>query len=180
MKYAIALLILLPLLTQAATVTLPAAQNVTVENPDGVDITTVGQKWYVQDIQDEWVVAGKILYPTKDDRTQAVIDAQADLKTEFGIYLVEALVAGKDIGYTVTTTGTGSILTSITSFDWQAFEFIDGTSCKVIFRDGGNECHLLLFVDLNDETTAATTARANMVTEFAIITTAADAGSFIK
>ena len=175
--YLILLACMLPTLAfgQERSVTIDL-RAVALEAADGMDVTTAG-KWFVQFNQDDWIKKGKTLYPDKSDRTGAVADAQEAFKLELDKYVIAALNAGK---FTQDSTGTGVTLSARTSFNYFAVGFEDGVSCMICVRSNNKQYDLTLFTDLRDETAAATTARANMVTELAKISTAADAGGFIK
>ena len=152
------------------------SRAIALEAADGVDITTAG-KWFVQFKQDDWIKNGKTLYPNKADRTRGVSDAQIAFKAEADKYVIAALNAEK---FTVEGRGTGITLSARTLFNYFAIEFQDGVLCRIYIRHENKQYTFTLFDNLADETAAATTARANMVTQLAIISTAADAGNFYE
>jgi len=178
MKYITYILLFLPfiVLGQAETVTI-ASTNITLEDTEtGFDLTSAG-KWEIQFKQDDWIKHKKTLYPVKTDRTAAVITAQAAVKTELNKYIKEALENGF---YTVQGEGVGLVLSAQTSFTYIGVCFKDGEFCEIITRQNNKQYILNLYPTLTDESSAATTARANIVTQLAIIDVAADAGSFYK
>jgi len=154
-----------------------SAGDIALEKADLIDITAPG-KWFVQLKQDDWVKSGKTLYPDKSKRTRAVSDAQNAFKNESDSYIIAALNAGK---CEARETGTGLMLSAREVFNSRiAIKFEDGISWILYIRENNKQYILSLFENLADETAAATTARANMVRELAKISTAADAGGFIK
>jgi len=152
------------------------SRAIVLETADGMDITTAG-KWFVQFNQKDWIKNGKTLYPNKSDRTRVVSDAQAAFKAELDKYVIAALNAGK---FTAEKRGTGLTLPARALFKYFAVEFEDGVLCRIYIRHENKQYTYTLFDNLADETAAATTARANMVTQLGIIENAADAGNFYE
>jgi len=152
------------------------SRAITLETADGMDITTAG-KWFVQFKQDDWIKKNKTLYPNKSDRTRAVSDAQVAFKAELDKYVIAALNAGK---FTIESRGSGLTLSARTLFNYFAVEFEDGVVCRIYIRHENKQYTFSLFDNLADETAAATTARANMVTQLAIISNAAGVGNFYE
>ena len=152
------------------------SRAIVLEVADGMDITTAG-KWFVQFKQDDWIKKGKTLYPNKADRTRTVSDAQIAFKAEVDKYVIIALNLP---AITVENKGTGVTLSARILFKYFAIEFKDGGLCRIYIRHENKQYTYRLFDNLADETAAATTARANMVTQLAIISTAADAGNFYE
>ena len=177
MKYLIYVLLLFPLCLPARTITLPSPQTITVVNADGIDVAATGAEWFIHVGQQEWVVSGKRLYPVWSDVTPVIQKAMDNAIDEFDKYLKEALVAEE---YTVKKTGTGLALVSVSSFDYIAFRFKNGKSCKVYFRQNNQEHSFLLFETIANETTAATAARNRLQAELNKISASAKAGGHIK
>jgi len=171
----ILVLAILPLFTFAAHQTITTTASVTVEATKSVDLTTAG-KWSIQFVQDDWVKLSHTLYPDKSDRTAAVITAQADFKTAANDYVTLALNGGF---YSTKSKGAGLIRLA-GSFSYVAMDFEDGLLCKIYVRQNNKEHALVLYSDLDDESTDATKARASMVTELANISTPASADSFYR
>ena len=177
MKYLIYILLLIPLFVfaQERQVTIPST-DIVLERTDGsFDLTAAG-KWFVQFPQHDWLKHSRTLYPNKTDRTRAVSDAQAAFKVELDKYVIEAIQGG----FYSQQTGASVILSARTIFKYIAVSFKDGEFCKVYVREKNRQYILTLFPDLDDETSAATTARANMGTQLAIIDSAANAGGFYE
>lgn len=160
---------------QERIVTIPPMDIVLEQADGGFDLTASGT-WFVQFKQDDWTKLRKTLYPIKADRTRAVSDAQAAFKSNLDAYVIEALKAGK-YGQGI---GTGVTLSARTVFGYIAVSFKNGEYCRVYVRESNKQYTLSLFDNLADETAAATTARANMVTQLGIIEIAADIGNFYE
>ena len=177
MKYLTLLLLLLPasVFAQERQVTIISTDIVLEQADLAFDLTSVG-KWFVQFQQDDWIKHGKTLYPDKTDRTRAVSDAQDAFKVELDKYVIAALQGG----FYSQSMGTGVTLSARTVFGYIAVSFEDGDHCKVYVREKNKQYILTLFPDLDDETSAATTARTNMVTQLAIISDAAKTGNFYE
>ena len=173
MKYLIYVLFWLPLFCYADRRTITIASSVTVESVDSVDLAASG-KWFVQFVQDDWVKLKCTLYPDESDRTQPVIDAQNAFKAACDTYVTLAL-DGRF--YSADSKGSGIII-SAGSFNYIAVSFEDGVSFKLYVRNANKQQTIPLYPDLNDETRAATDARADMATNLAIISAAAKAGNF--
>jgi len=170
---------------QALTVTTTPV-TITLENAEaGFDLTDSG-KWFIQFGQDDWEkTIGKtryILYPVEDDdgvktnATQPVLDAMAAVRTEAATYIAETLQAEN---YTVKgSRGAGLSLSSVTTSKFNAMCFEDGIFCQLYTEE--NNTQYILRVDLSGETAAATTARANIVTELGNIDGPANTGAFYR
>lgn len=153
------------------------SRSITLEDTEpGFDLTAPG-KWFVQFAQDDWEKSGKTLYPDKSDLTRAVVDAQALFKAELKVYVIAALESGS---YTVQGRGAGLVLSAPIDFTYIAACFVDGEFCEIYTWQNNKQYILNLYPDLNDESSEATTARANIVTQLAIIDSAADTGGFYK
>jgi len=182
MKYFLFILLLaflfVPSLFSQQTVTI-ASTNITLEETESFDLTASG-KWFIQfantsTAQPEvWYKLGKTLYPDISDRTQAVIDAQALVITNLNTYVKEAI---ESANYTAINEGTGLVLSSQTSITYDFAYFKDGKLFQICVSNDGKNCLLALYPDLTQETSAATTARANIVTQLAIIDSAANTGN---
>jgi len=154
--------------------------TITLENAEtGFDLTASG-KWTVQFVQDVWKknvneVVYK-LYPDKSDRSAAVITAMEAVRSEFTSYMAETLQNGN---YTAEDTrGNGLSLTSVINSLFNGACFEDGVTCELYMKI--NKKQYTLKVDIGGETAAATTHRANIVTQFAIIDSASNAGDYYE
>jgi hypothetical protein len=159
----------------ARTVTFDSDQTIQ-SAPDPEDITVSG-KWLLRssdNLFEKTIDAGKFkLYPDQADRTQAVIDAQADAFDEIDIYIKEGIQAGF-----VTVIGDGLDLDAVASITYDSACIDNGSFCSFFVRQNNQQYVLTVFADENDETAAATTARTNALAELATVANAADAGSF--
>lgn len=165
----------MPVFAQERQVTITSTDIVLEKADLAFDLTASG-KWFVQFQQDDWLKHGKTLYPDKADRTRAVSDAQGAFKSQLDVYVIAALRGG----FYSQRTGTGVTLNARTVFGYIAVSFEDGEHCKIYVREKNKQYILTLFPDLNDETTAATTARTNMATQLAIVSDAAKTGNFYE
>ena len=169
------LIYLVPALIFGETVTI-ASSSITVENADTVDLTA-SEKWFIHIDDDVWKKSRYTLYPTKTDRTQAVIDAQTAAKTEIATYIKECIESGNCVAQ---GSGKGLTLTSQTSVVYPAVKIAKSGHIFIYITDNNKNHLLALYPDQTLETAAATTARVNLMTELAIIDVAADAGDFWK
>ena len=161
------------LLSQSRSVVIPS-MDIILEADAGIDLAVSG-KWFIQFAQDDWVKHDTALYPVKTDRTRTVSDAQNAVKDAFDDYIVEALKGGF---YSQGISGRGVTLSARTAFSYIAVDFKDGEYCRAYVRHEGQQYTINIYPDLSDENAAATTARANIVAQLNIISTAAKAGRF--
>jgi hypothetical protein len=165
------LILLLPFTTLVAeqTVTLDSAKTITTASPT-IDLTQDGG-WFIHFSEDRWEKLGAKLYPDKTDRTQSVIDAQDAVKSNMNTYVKEAI---ENDEYTVV--GDGLDLTAITQLNYNAGCFKDGSMCDIIIRHNNKLYTIKLFPTIDNETAAATTARAAIAKNLGTIETAANTG----
>ena len=171
MKYLICILLILPFILRAETVTFDSPQNIT-EPTDNIDFTAAGT-WQIYDTTSVWKKTGKQLYPDSNDISAAISTSMANVKTHINTYIKEAVQAGK---YSIRPKGLN--LSSVTTLDWYYICIEQDKLCRIAFKDNNIEYLLTAFPDLSDETAAAATARTSLNTELSTIANDVEANSF--
>lgn len=177
MKQILLIWLLLPLLGfgQGRSVTIISTDIVLERVDTGFDLEAPGN-WFIQFNEKRWVKLGKTLYPVKADRTRAVIDAQDAVKSNLDTYVIQAVQGGH---YTQRE-GSGLTLNARTIFSYIAVDIELDKPIKIYVRYKNKQYDLILYPDPADENAAATTAKANIMTELGIIELTAKTDGFFS
>ena len=162
--------------SEARTITI-SSSTITLEVADAnMDLTESG-RFFVQVDQDDWEKNGKTMYPDKDDRSQAVKNAQSEFKRQADIYIKESI---DNEFYTPRGKGSGLSFDPQGKINYNAICMNGDAGCELHVRQNNRPYILNLYPVLADENSAASAARANMITQRDIIIAAAQRGRFWK
>ena len=168
----------LPFYVQAEEVSIES--DVTVGEPTH-PLKVTGGKWTIKLNRNQWkktVDAGRfVLYPNAEDKTKAVLDAEAGFKAELARYIKLALEGGF---YVNANGGYEIVLQAPFDLNYHALNFCTKMPCSINTRIENREYAIKLFPNQSDETDAARVAREAMVAHLAVIETAAQDGNFFK
>jgi hypothetical protein len=143
------------------------------------DVTESG-RWFVRPSDSLFVkkVGGQKfnVHPNRGNRSQAVIDDQAEIFDHVDDYIRAAFDAESVVIIE------GDIdLVEAAEIDYVAAEINDGTFCRFYMRYNNRQCVLVAFPDENDETATATTARTNALAKLSSVSADADtSGNWLK